>query len=220
MSEQQDADLGSLIRAQAKRHEAPAALRDQLLSELRSQHAVPARPLATAVPWGGWRQWFNVGAAFACGVLASVLMLQLQAHGDGQELEQEVVSSHIRSLMATHLSDVASTDQHTVKPWFTGKLDFAPPVYDLAHEGYALTGGRLDYIGQRAVAALVYQHRMHTLNVFVWPAGASKLPTQAAAPRQGYNLAAWEQGGMQFWAVSDVSADELRVFTKLMQKGP
>lgn len=124
--------------------------------------------------------------------------------------------------MAAHLFDVASTDQHTVKPWFAGRLDFSPPVHDLAAPGFALAGGRLDRLVGRPVAALVYRRQQHLINLFIWPIAASGAGEQpATAPeaqmRQGYNLDHWAQRGMQFWAVSDASAHELRLFTAALR---
>jgi anti-sigma factor RsiW len=127
-------------------------------------------------------------------------------------LATQLIGSHVRSLMANHLTDVASSDQHTVKPWLDAKLDFAPPVVDLASEGFPLVGGRLDYLDNRPAAALVYQRRKHFINLFVWPgeAGAAK-PTMAMS-HQGYQLLHWADPDFNYWAVSDVNANDLQTF--------
>jgi anti-sigma factor RsiW len=129
-----------------------------------------------------------------------------------QLLADEIVSGHIRSLAATHLYDVQSTDQHTVKPWFAGKLSFSPPVKDLAEQGFPLLGGRLDYLGRRQVAALIYRHSQHIINLFVWPAPDQPSPVAAGPAEQGYNTLHWSQDGMDFWAVSDVNQADLQSF--------
>ena len=132
-------------------------------------------------------------------------------------LAQEVETAHVRSLMANHLTDVTSTDQHTVKPWFDGKLDFSPPVTDLAAQGYPLIGGRLEYIDDHQAAALVYMSAKHIINLFIWPTSA---PNSALSETtiNGYHLISWNQSGMALWAVSDLESSELQAFAGLIQK--
>ena len=203
------AELDALVKAGARRYAAPAELGNSIRAAL-----------AGAEPSGNgrrWPAWLGLGAAFACGLLASVLVARFLPQDQGG-LAQEVVAAHVRSLMVAHLEDVASTDQHTVKPWFAGKLDFSPPVNDLSAQGYVLTGGRLDYIDRHTAAALVYRHQRHAINVFVWPdRGAAR---SAGTTQDGFNLVAWNRGGMQFWAVSDLNAAELRQFAGLRQRDP
>jgi anti-sigma factor RsiW len=131
---------------------------------------------------------------------------------------QEVVSSHVRASMGEHLFDVRSTDQHTVKPWFLGKLDFSPPVNDLAQAGFPLTGGRLDYVAGRTVAALVYMRGQHTINVFVWPDASDVTRSSAARTIRGFHVRHWTLGGMSYWAVSDVNDADLDQFVHALQQ--
>ena len=131
--------------------------------------------------------------------------------------EPEVVTSHIRSLMANHLIDVISTDQHTVKPWFDGKLDFAPPVQNLAAEGYPLAGGRLDYLENRTVAVLVYHRALHPINLYVWPAADNGVSPVHKQTVQGYNVLSWKKNGFEFRAVSDLNTGELGDFARLIK---
>jgi anti-sigma factor RsiW len=126
-----------------------------------------------------------------------------------------VISSHVRSLLATHLLDVPSTDQHTVKPWFDGKIKFSPPVRDFADKGFRLIGGRLDYINGREVAALVYQRRLHIINLFIWPLESTRNTAAESFAKDGYNVLNWERDGFEFWAVSDVSTEDLKAFAGL-----
>ena len=146
-------------------------------------------------------------ALAACAVLALAVMPMMQT----AELEQELVAGHVRSQLAGHLIDVVTSDQHVVKPWFGGKLDFSPPVIDLADQGFPIAGGRLDYIGRRTVAAIVYRRGRHVINLFVWPAKSGEAPA-GAARHDGYSIAWWTQGGLEFWAVSDIDPDDLAKF--------
>jgi anti-sigma factor RsiW len=156
---------------------------------------------------------FGLGAACAA-VLALLLLTPAMPPG----LTDQIVAGHVRALQPGHLQDVASEDRHTVKPWFDGRLDFAPPVKDLAAARFPLTGGRLDYLDGRPVAALVYQRDKHVINLFVWP-GAGDGPPQTAE-RQGYNIVHWSQGGMNFWAVSDVELSQLKEFAADWRQTP
>ena len=133
-------------------------------------------------------------------------------------IAQEVVSSHVRAMMGEHLFDVQSTDQHTVKPWFLGKLDFSPPVTDLAQAGFPLTGGRLDYVAGHPVAALVYTRGQHTINVFVWPESSDAIPSPDARAIRGFHVRHWTHGGMSYWAVSDVNDADLDQFVRALQQ--
>lgn len=169
-----------------------------------------------------WGRWIPLAAATAF-ALAAYFVVRVETPrrpSPEQLLTQDVVASHIRSLMPNHLTDVASTDQHTVKPWFDGRLDFSPPVVDLASEGFPLVGGRLDYLAGRPVAALVYGRRKHLINVFVWPSNESRrdsVSPQNVAAIQGYNVVHWTKSGMAWWAVSDVNSKELEEFARLLQ---
>lgn len=164
--------------------------------------------------------WFSVPLALAAAfsvVLGLVFLNQagMLARSHGNALVEEVVSSHIRSLLASHLLDIPSTDQHTVKPWFDGKLKFSPPVHDFADQGFRLIGGRLDYINGREVAALVYQRRLHVVNLFIWPLQSGRNTAAESFTKDGYNVSHWDRDGFEFWAVSDVNAEDLRAFAGL-----
>jgi anti-sigma factor (TIGR02949 family) len=194
---------------------------------LRIQRAIADEELPTTPPQASlastqrrWRMtasptWW--GAAFSMAALAASLVLFIAAPGDRTTLQRELIAGHIRSLQASHLTDVTTSDQHTVKPWFNAKLDIAPPVVDLASQGFPLVGGRLDYLDNHVVAALVYRHQKHVINLFVWPAtdvGDSEAEPQISS-FQGYNLCHWRRSGMNFWAVSDLNAAGLEQFERV-----
>jgi anti-sigma factor RsiW len=211
-------DLGRLIRQEATRHAPSPALAERIRAGLRNvDHAptfVPPPPRPKTRPrWLQALGLFGAGAATAWG-LSFALLLGTAS----QALDDAVTDSHIRSLMAGHLMDVASSDHHTVKPWFAGKLDFSPPVVDLAAEGHPLIGARLDYIEGRAVAALVYRSGQHVVNLFVWPDSRDAASAPQLLARRGYNMVHWTEGGMQAWAVSDLNAAELQAFAKLARE--
>ncbi len=162
--------------------------------------------------------WIGAAAAAAAVVALAVFVWPMLSRPSLTErIAQDVVSAHIRSLMPGHLTDVASSEHHTVKPWFAGKLDFSPPVADLSAEGFPLVGGRLDYAADRPVAALVYRKGEHFINLFVWPSASKREFTEAADARQGYNLLYWTRGQTNFWAISDLNATELRQFARLVR---
>lgn len=199
--------LRAAVRQGASYHRAPAELRERLRFVLRGQDAGPERPRTRRQPW-----WNTVVAVAAAVVLSVSAALYLALPTPQDRLVDDLVSSHVRSLMANHLADVATSDRHTVKPWFNGKLDFSPPVDDLTTRGFPLVGGRLDYVNDRPVAALVYRHRLHVINLFVWPGGDGHERQPRALARQGYHLLHWARGGMEFWAISDLNEAELKQF--------
>jgi anti-sigma factor RsiW len=156
---------------------------------------------------------FAVGSVLSAAVAASLVLTVIRGDQE-QVVADEVVSAHIRSLQAGHLMDVATSDQHTVKPWFNGRVDVAPPVIDLTAESFTLLGGRLDYIGSEPVAAVVYQRRKHVINLFVAQHLGERHSRTVAESIQGYNVRHWSQDGLDFWVVSDLASDELDEFVQ------
>ena len=205
----------------------PAALRERMPQDVRARilasvaAVAPARePPQISLPRSGvWQRWFSLFGSFGLGAACTVAIAFLLIAPRGPSVAEQIVASHIRALQPGHLEDVASTDQHTVKPWFDGRIDFAPPVKDLAAEQFPLKGGRLDYIAGRPVAALVYQHRKHVIDLFIWP-GQTGPTSPGSAERQGYNIVHWSESGMTLWAVSDLGAKELREFADDWQRLP
>ncbi|SRR5579884_2076512 len=164
-----------------------------------------------------WR-WLSVPVSLAfIALMIWVFEPILVAPSRDSLLIESIISGHVRSLMVNHLTDVSSSDQHTVKPWFNGKLDFSPPVKDLSNQGFPLVGGRLDYLENRPVAALVYRHRQHFINLFIWPSSRKSDIERKTVVRQGYNLIHWAKSGMTYWAVSDLNSSELQEFVQLVQ---
>ncbi len=203
--------MSSVIRTQGERFRAPAHLKARILSEIDRKSRSRWRDLRLlGVGWNPVAIAASLLLAVATSAVVTSAYLGDRAGGEEAALTREVVAGQIRSLMADHLTDVASSDQHTVKPWFNGKLDFSPPVADLASEGFPLVGGRLDYLDHRQVAALVYRHRQHVINLFIWPEAGDKPPRLAS--QQGYNVVYFKHGGMEYWAVSDLNPPELRDF--------
>jgi anti-sigma factor RsiW len=215
-------------------YKAPSGLRERIQASLRGE--IAERPLESvwrdmrsrlqskqserrAVLFGTQWNWMALAAAI---VLAAIIAFNLaprsQRPGADQFLATQLIASHVRSLMANHLTDVASSDQHTVKPWLDAKLDFAPVVVDLSSEGFPLVGGRLDYLDNRPVAALVYQRRKHFINLFVWPAESGSPGADKRITRQGYQLLHWVDSDFNYWAVSDVSDNDLQALKQVFEK--
>jgi anti-sigma factor RsiW len=203
------AELSRELRVQLPRYAAPDRLRARL--------QVQAQPSAQRLRLGLRRLQWRDGVGFGLGLAlaASVLLVTLPPSGPGNLALDEAVTSHVRALQPGHLTDVLSTDQHTVKPWFDGRTDFAPPVRDFAAEGFPLIGGRLDYLGRRPVAALVYRRDKHVIDLYVAPAAAAS--QRANGSRDGYNVIGWQAEGMSFMAVSDLNLAELQQFADLWQ---
>ena len=215
--------LGPTLREHARSMQAPEALRARILAMV--DEAAPGRP-ATAAASRPWHRdifrlpslqrasWFASGALAAS--LAAFALVPVLVPNQ-LPLETELVSDHLRSLVENHLIDVPSSDQHTVKPWFAGRLDVAPPVPDLTMQGFRLLGGRLDYVGDRKVGVLVYQRRQHVINVFVWADTSTRDEGPRVASRKGFNICSWHGKGLVFWAVSDLNAEELLEFEKVFR---
>jgi anti-sigma factor RsiW len=175
------------------------------------QPAPPREPI--------WRRaWPGMVAFFSGAVAAWSVALLVLSQPVPDAMAQAVTASHVRSLMASHLVDVTSSDRHRVRPWFAGRLDFSPPVVDLADQAVLLSGGRLDYLDGRPVAALVYQSGPHVVNLFVWPAATEPGHSPATFSLRGYNGVQWTQAGMHFWAVSDLNTVELQHLAALLRQ--
>lgn len=214
--------LEGLLRNPGLRYAAPAGLKESIrasLSQPRPAEPEPLRPeVVTRPPRAAASRWWPVvqwGAVAAlCVVLAGATLFWFRGQGE-QKLAEQVVDNHIRSLMAGHLADVATSDQHQVKPWFAGKVSFSPSVPDYVDKGFALKGGRLDYMENQTVAALIYQRRAHIINVFIYPSSENRKPVSEQL--RGYNLIHWAGSGMEYWLVSDLNAAELQELAGLLR---
>ncbi len=198
--------LQSGIRKHAAYYTAPGTLKERI----RGVNGVTPR-------WQQLRyQRFQLGAAVAATALVSwIAAIQYNTPPEAEFLAEQVIASHARSMLTTRLADVSTSDEHTVKPWLSSKLDFSPPVTDLTGAGFPLVGGRLDYLDNRPVAALVYGRSQHVINLFIWPDRRSgrSLPMQSMS-KHGYNVLHWINGGMAFWAISDLNATEMKTFAE------
>jgi anti-sigma factor RsiW len=202
------ADTSALLKDSLVHHPAPDVLKARLRNAL-------AQPNPFEEPERRRRSWIPLAAAGVVIALASsAITLVALRRGPEPAAANEVLAGHLRSLMPGHLTDVASTNQHNVKPWFNGRVDFAPSVPDLDSIGFPLVGGRLDYVAERPVAALVYGRRQHLISVYSWPATAPGDRTPAEDDVRGYHLVTWTSGGLTYWAVSDLNRDELREFVR------
>jgi len=189
---------------------------EDLKEWVRQQSPNPAKAARPAFSWG---QWSPAGGLALAGLLVGLIMpAPINPFRTGM-MENEVIAAHVRALQANHLMDVVSSNQHTVKPWFNGKIDFAPTVRDFADEGFPLVGGRLDYVDRHPVAALVYRRQQHVINVFIWPETKKLASAFRESTVRGYHLIHWNRDGMTTWAISDLNAHELNDFMRLMSRG-
>ena len=204
--------LSSAIENGSLRFKAPASLKRRVQGAIRAAKPQPRIPIFH------WR-WASVAASLLLVAAVSWMVTTRWAKSSEETLlVNDIVSSHVRSMMANHVTDVASSDSHTVKPWFSGKLDYSPPAKDLTEQGFRLVGGRLDYLENRPVAALVYQRSQHFINLFVWPSNEIATGKEQQLARQGYNLIHWNQAGMTYWLVSELNLPELEECARLLKQ--
>jgi anti-sigma factor RsiW len=196
-------EMSQMIAGADVTYKAPLELRRRIEASLPQSKPVPSRRALLR----GFAMGSAVSAIAATGLFAVILR-----NDDASRIESEVVSAHLRSLQAGHLTDVLSTDQHTVKPWFNGRLDVAPPVVDLTAQGFTLIGGRLDYVDARPIGAIVYKRRAHVINLFVAQTASTERRAARIETIQGFNIRRWSEHGLNYWAVSDIAADELAEF--------
>jgi anti-sigma factor RsiW len=204
--------LRASLRGAALEFAPPSALEWRVRQAVRRE----ARPRRSSVLLP--LRWAAVPVAATVAAVLSWSVATQHGRSSGENIVlAELVSGHVRSLMADHLVDVATSDQHTVKPWFNGKIDFAPPVMDFTASGFPLVGGRVDYIAGRPVAVVVYKRRQHVVNVFIWPSGNEAGQGLRTSASEGYHLLRWTRSGLTFWAVSDVNAADLETLAGLFR---
>ena len=205
--------LKAAVRADGLYYVAPLGL------QMRIMRSLPQEKRETGRGWKwGWPAYGL--AATALLFLFAIALYRSATNSQSDFQAQEVLSSHVRSLMAAHLFDVRSTDKHTVKPWFNGKIDYAPVVEDLTPQGFPLLGGRLDYLNGRQVAALIYQRQKHIINLYLWPAPKEPNAALKSISLRGFYLWHWTKFGMVYWAVSDLNSSELQDFALHIQNQP
>lgn len=195
-----------ILSAADVRNTAPDALR----ARIAAMGAPPARTRPTGAPWHGW-----LGGALGGAMAASLVFSVAIARSSEHALEDQIVASHVRSLLPGRLIDVATSDRHVVKPWFNGRVDFAPPVVDLKNQGFALVGGRLDFLDGHRAAVLVYRRGAHIINLVIAPATRLSLWTAHSVDRDGYHLRHWRRGVLDFWAVSDTDPEAIEAFRQV-----
>lgn len=220
----EDDDLSALIRQHATRHTAPDGLRASIRTQVALEDArraplpAPSRA-ADALPRRSWFTfgWGTASTSFALGMLCMALLVPLaQRVNFGEPIDADLVADHVRALQSGSIAEVMSSDHHTVKPWFQGRLDYAPPVVDLASDGFPLVGGRIEHVRGQVVATLAYTRNRHVVDLFVWPSSEHKPAVRQV--RRGFSVVHWADGSMQYWAVSDMDREEIESFTRLWQQ--
>jgi anti-sigma factor RsiW len=204
--------LASAIENGSLRFKAPAHLKRTIHGAIRQANPQPKFPLFS------WRWASALASAVLVATLTWTVTTNWTRPSEEMVLVNDILSSHVRSMLANHVTDVSSSDQHTVKPWFSGKLDYSPPTKDLTEQGFRLVGGRLDYLDNRPVAALVYQRNQHFINLFVWPSSNTAIGQEEQLARQGYKLIHWTQTGMTYWLISELNLLELQECARLLKQ--
>jgi mycothiol system anti-sigma-R factor len=201
--------LQAAVKKQAAYYAAPEALVARIRDKVNATGGAVEKK--NAPRW----QWFPLVAAVAAtAVITWTTAIQMKTDSRDERTGEQVIAGHARAVLTNHQTEVASSDQHTVKPWLSSKLDYSPPVTDLTTAGFPLVGARLDYVDSRPVAALVYRHRQHVIDLFVWPDAKTSAAAMQASSKQGFNLLHWTHAGMTFWAISDLNPADIKTFAE------